>query len=32
MTNSAIGKNIKEYWSILRLIGMIKFVINFHSQ
>lgn len=32
VTNSAMGKNIIEYWSILRLRGTLKFVMNFHSQ
>lgn len=32
VTNSAMGKNIREYWSILRLIGILKFMMNFHSQ
>lgn len=32
VTNSAMGKNIMEYWSILRLMGILKFVRNFHSQ
>lgn len=32
VTNSATGKNIMEYWSILRLRGILKFMVNFHSQ
>lgn len=32
VTNRAIGKNIIEYWSILKLRGILKFVMNFHSQ
>lgn len=32
VTNRAMGKNIIEYWSILKLRGILKFVINFHSQ
>lgn len=32
VTNSAIGKNSMEYWSILKLNGILKFMINFHSQ
>lgn len=32
VTNSAMGKNIIEYWSILRLRGILKFIMNFHSQ
>lgn len=32
VTNSAIGKNIVEYWSIFRLRGILKFMMNFHSQ
>ena len=32
VTNSAMGKNMIEYWSIFRLIGILKFVVNFHSQ
>lgn len=32
VTNSAMGKNIIEYWSILKLSGILKFVMNFHSQ
>lgn len=27
-----MGKNITEYWSILKLSGILKFVVNFHSQ
>lgn len=32
VTNSAIGRNMIEYWSIFRLIGILKFVVSFHSQ
>lgn len=32
VTNSAIGKNSMEYWSILKLSGILKFMVNFHSQ
>ena len=32
VTNRAMGRNIMEYWSILRLRGILKFVMNFHSQ
>ena len=32
VTNSAMGKNSMEYWSILRLRGILKFMMNFHSQ
>ena len=32
VTNSAMGKNMIEYWSIFRLIGILKFVVSFHSQ
>lgn len=32
VTNNAIGKNIIEYWSILKLMGILKFIMNFHSQ
>lgn len=32
VTNRAMGKNIMEYWSILKLSGILKFVVNFHSQ
>lgn len=32
VTNSAMGKNVVEYWSILKLRGILKFVVNFHSQ
>lgn len=32
VTNSAIGRNVVEYRSILRLNGTLKFVMNFHSQ
>lgn len=32
VTNRAIGKNIMEYWSILKLRGTLKFIMNFHSQ
>ena len=32
VTNNAIGRNIVEYWSILKLRGILKFVMNFHSQ
>lgn len=32
VTNSAIGKKIMEYWSSLRLRGILKFIMNFHSQ
>lgn len=27
-----MGRNIREYWSILRLIGILKFMMNFHSR
>lgn len=32
VTNNAMGKNMIEYWSIFRLIGILKFAVNFHSQ
>lgn len=32
VTKSAMGKNSREYWSILKLSGILKFVVNFHSQ
>lgn len=32
VTNNAIGKNISEYWSIFRVSGILKFMMNFHSQ
>lgn len=32
VTNRAMGKNIIEYWSILKLNGILKFMMNFHSQ
>lgn len=32
VTNSAIEKNIIEYWSIFKLRGILKFVVSFHSQ
>lgn len=32
VTNKAIGRNIVEYWSIFRLSGILKFMMNFHSQ
>lgn len=32
VTNRAMGKNSIEYWSIFKLIGILKFVVNFHSQ
>lgn len=32
VTNSAMGKNSMEYWSILKLRGILKFMMNFHSQ
>lgn len=32
VTNRAIGRNSMEYWSILKLSGILKFMINFHSQ
>lgn len=32
VTNSAMGKKIIEYWSILKLMGTLKFIMNFHSQ
>lgn len=32
VTNRAIGRNIIEYWSIVRLRGILKFIMNFHSQ
>lgn len=32
VTNNAMGKNVIEYWSILKLRGILKFMINFHSQ
>lgn len=32
VTNSAMGKNIMEYWSILKLRGILKFIVSFHSQ
>lgn len=32
VTKSAMGKNRREYWSILKLSGILKFVVNFHSQ
>lgn len=32
VTNRAMGKNIMEYWSILKLSGILKFMMNFHSQ
>lgn len=32
VTNRAMGKNVMEYWSNLKLSGILKFMINFHSQ
>lgn len=32
VTNRAMGRNVIEYWSIFRLRGILKFIINFHSQ
>lgn len=32
VTNNAIGKNIMEYKSILRVSGILKFGMNCHSQ
>lgn len=32
VTNSAMGKNIMEYWSNLKLSGILKFMRNFHSM
>lgn len=32
VTNSAMGRNSMEYWSNLRLSGILKFMVNFHSQ
>lgn len=32
VTKRAIGKNVIEYWSILRLSGILKFIMIFHSQ
>lgn len=32
VTNNAMGKNSIEYWSILKLRGILKFMMNFHSQ
>lgn len=32
VTNRAMGRNVIEYWSIFRLSGILKLMINFHSQ
>lgn len=32
VTNKAMGRNVDEYWSILKLSGILKFMMNFHSQ
>lgn len=32
VTNRAMGRNVIEYWSIFRLSGILKFMMNFHSQ
>lgn len=32
VTNKAMGRNVFEYWSIFRLSGILKFMMNFHSQ
>lgn len=32
VTNSAMERKVVEYRSILKLMGILKFVMNFHSQ